>query len=233
MTRRTPRGGDILTPSLILRAYVCGIFPMADSADDPNLYWIEPRQRGVLPLDDFHVPRRLARTIRTTPLSVRVDTDFTGVIEGCAESRPGRRGTWINQPIRDLYGALFRAGNVHTVEVWDGDLLVGGLYGVHIGAAFFGESMFSDVRDASKIALVHLAARLRKGGFALLDTQFLTEHLSQFGGTEIHRDRYLELLEPAVSVDADFCPFDEDRDPEGRRPVPGATILAALDGGDG
>lgn len=233
MVRRAPRDDDILSPSLILRAYVSGIFPMADSADDPSLYWIEPRQRGILPLDDFHIPRRLRRTVRTTPLSVTVDTDFRGVIEGCAASRPGRRGTWINATIRDLYGLLFRSGHVHTIEVRDGERLVGGLYGVHIGAAFFGESMFSDMRDASKIALVHLAGRLRKGGFALLDTQFLTEHLSQFGGIEIERDLYLGELAAAVSVDADFFPFDEDQRPGGRLPVPGRAVLEALGSRDG
>jgi leucyl/phenylalanyl-tRNA--protein transferase len=195
---------DVITPSLLLRAYACGIFPMADSADDPTLYWVEPRLRGILPLDAFHVPHRLARTVRADPYEIRLDCDFAGVIDGCAAERPGRRVTWINETIRRLYGELFRLGHVHTVEAWQGGELVGGLYGLKLGAAFFGESMFSTARDASKVALVHLVARLRRGGFALLDTQFLTAHLAQFGAIEVARDDYLKLLERAIAANAEF-----------------------------
>jgi leucyl/phenylalanyl-tRNA--protein transferase len=187
-----------ITPQVLLKAYSCGIFPMAESADDPALYWIEPQQRGILPLDGVHVPRRLARTIRTTPLEVRVDSDFEGVIAGCAAARPGRRSTWINDRIRTLYRDLFDLGHCHTIEVHKGDELVGGLYGVAVGAAFFGESMFSTERDASKIALVHLAARLIHGGFELLDTQFVTEHLRQFGTLEVDRDEFHRRLDLAL-----------------------------------
>lgn len=201
-----PRRGDddVITPAMLLRAYACGIFPMADSADDPTLYWIEPQMRGVLPLDDFHVPRRLARTVRSGRFEVRFDTDFAAVIDGCAAPGPGRRLTWINAPIRRLYGELFRKGHVHTVETWREGRLVGGLYGVKLGAAFFGESMFARDRDASKVALVHLVEALKTGGFTLLDTQFLTEHLRQFGAMEIARDDYVRLLDDAVSRTASF-----------------------------
>src|SRR3954463_3876673 len=144
-----------ITPQVLLKAYTCGIFPMAESAEDPALYWIEPQHRGILPLDKVHVPRRLARTLRTTRLQVRIDTDIAGVIEGCAASRPGRRSTWINERIRGLYRDLFDLGHCHTVEVWDGGKLVGCLFGVGVNGGFFGEKNFSYVRDASKIALVH------------------------------------------------------------------------------
>lgn len=198
------RDGDVVTPSLLLRAYACGIFPMADSASDPTLYWVEPQLRGVLPLDGFHLPRRLARTVKSDLYEVRVDSDFEGVIAGCAAPRAGRRETWINGPIRGLYGELFRLGHVHTVETWQDGRLVGGLYGVKLGAAFFGESMFSLARDASKVALVHLVARLKRGGFMLLDAQFLTEHLAQFGAVEIPRDDYVGLLDAAVAGEGSF-----------------------------
>ncbi len=194
-----------ITPQVLLKAYTCGIFPMAESADDPALYWIEPQHRGILPLNDVHVPRRLARTLRTTELAVRIDTDIEGVIEGCAASRPGRRSTWINERIRGLYRDLFDLGHCHTVEVWDADRLVGGLYGVALNGAFFGESMFSYARDASKIALVHLAARLAYGGFQLLDTQFVTDHLRQFGTIELNREEFHRLLEQALEIEADFA----------------------------
>jgi leucyl/phenylalanyl-tRNA--protein transferase len=170
-----------ITPQVLLKAYACGIFPMAESAEDNALYWIEPERRGILPLDHVHVPRRLARTIRNGGFEVKVDKSFEAVIEGCAAPRAGRRSTWINGRIRSLYSDLFALGHCHTIEVWRGDELVGGLYGVHLGHAFFGESMFSRVRDASKIALVYLIARLKYGGFTLLDTQFVTGHLSRFG----------------------------------------------------
>ena len=224
-----PRRGDqdIVTPSLLLRAYACGIFPMADSADDPTLYWVEPRLRGVLPLDAFPVPRRLRRSVRSDLYEVRVDTDFDTVITGCAAPRPGRRITWINDTIRYLYGELFRMGHVHTVEAWQAGRMVGGLYGLQLGAAFFGESMFSTERDASKVALVHLVARLRRGGFMLLDTQFFTGHLAQFGALEIKRDASLVRLDETLAGEADFLSFPQDLDRDGL--VCGAETLAALD----
>ena len=206
-----------ITPQVLLKAYSCGIFPMAESADDPALYWIEPQQRGVLPLKTIHLSSRLAQTIRNTPLEVRIDTHFHGVIDGCAASRPGRRTTWINGRIRSLYGELFDAGHCHTVEVWEDGSLAGGLYGVALQGAFFGESMFSTVRDASKIALIHLAARLIHGGFTLLDTQFVTEHLRQFGAHEVERAEFHELLETALQQDGDF--FALERDPAPARIV--------------
>jgi leucyl/phenylalanyl-tRNA--protein transferase len=193
-----------ITPQVLLKAYSCGIFPMAESADDPALYWIEPQQRGVLPLDGLHIPRRLLRTVRITPLKVRVDSNYEGVIDGCAAPRAGRMSTWINTRIRALYRELFDLGACHTVEVWRDDKLVGGLYGVALRGAFFGESMFSTERDASKIALVHLAARLIRGGFTLLDTQFVTEHLRQFGTVELDRAAFQAELERALEHSADF-----------------------------
>lgn len=204
MSRPRRSDDDIVTPSLLLRAYACGIFPMADAVDDPTLYWVEPQLRGVLPLDRFHLPRRLARTVRSDIFEIRIDSDFEAIIDGCASPRPGRRTTWINQTIRRLYGELFRHGHVHTVEAWRQGRLAGGLYGLKLGAAFFGESMFSVERDASKVTLVHLVARLRQGGFALLDTQFLTEHLGQFGAVEIKRNDYLKLLDDALRREAEF-----------------------------
>lgn len=203
-----------ITPQVLLKAYTCGIFPMAESADDPALYWIEPQHRGILPLDGVHVPRRLVRTLRTTPLQVRIDTDIVGVIEGCAASRPGRRSTWINDRIRSLYRDLFNLGHCHTVEVWNDKRLIGGLYGVALNGAFFGESMFSYERDASKIALVYLAARLAYGGFRLLDTQFVTDHLRQFGTVELGRDEFHRLLEKALAVEADFHALPETAQPD-------------------
>ena len=193
-----------ITPEVLLKAYSCGIFPMAESADDPALYWIEPQHRGVLPLDKIHIPSRLKRTVRQDVYEVRVDNDFEGVISGCAASRPGRRSTWINQRIRQLYGELFRRGQCHTIETWLDGRLVGGLYGVRLKGAFFGESMFSRERDASKVALVHLAARLKAGGFKLLDTQFVTEHLRQFGTREVPREDFHRLLEAALDCTGDF-----------------------------
>ena len=209
-----------ITPQVLLKAYSCGIFPMAESAEDNALYWIEPQRRGLLPLDAVHVPARLARTIRTTGMHVRVDTDFPGVIEGCATSRPGRNSTWINSRIRSLYQDLFDLGHCHTVEVWLQERLVGGLYGVALGGAFFGESMFSFERDASKIALVHLAARLVAGGFRLLDTQFVTDHLRQFGTIEVGREEFHRLLDASLLVRGDFLALE-------RSPKP-SEILAIL-----
>jgi len=196
-----------LTPEVLLKAYACGIFPMAENADDPALFWIEPEERGVIPLDGFHVPGRLTRTVRSTRFTVVCDRDFGAVIEGCAEPRPKRARTWINAPIRKLYGGLFDMGHCHTVEVYDEGALVGGLYGVSLGRAFFGESMFHRARDASKIALVHLVARLKLGGFELLDTQFLTDHLKMFGATEVPQERYSKLLARAMREDADLSVF--------------------------
>ena len=193
-----------ITPQVLLKAYACGIFPMAESADDPGLYWIEPELRGVMPLDRFHLSKRLARTVRQDVFEVRVDSDFEAVIEGCAAPAPGRRKTWINQRIRKLYGDLFEIGRCHTVETWREGKLVGGLYGIRLGGAFFGESMFSRERDASKVALCHLVARLKVGGFRLLDTQFVTEHLTRFGAVEVPRRDYHVLLEHALEVDGDF-----------------------------
>ena len=196
-----------LTPEVLLKAYACGIFPMAESAEDPALFWIDPEHRGIIPLDAFHVPARLARTVRATRFRCLCDRDFSAVIEGCAEPGPKRARTWINAPIRKLYRGLFELGHCHTVEVYDGDVLVGGLYGVSLGRAFFGESMFHRARDASKIALVHLVARLRLGGFALLDTQFLTDHLKVFGAAEVSQERYGKLLAKAIREQADMSVF--------------------------
>lgn len=193
-----------ITPQVLLKAYACGIFPMAESADDNALYWIEPERRGVLPLDQVHVPRRLARTIRQERFEIRVDHDFEGVIDGCATPQPGRSSTWINNRIRSLYRELFEMGCCHTVEVWIDKKLVGGLYGVRLAGAFFGESMFSHERDASKIALVYLVARLRFGGFSLLDTQFLTDHLSGFGAQEVSRETFQGLLDGALLGSGDW-----------------------------
>ena len=188
-----------ITPQVLLKAYACGIFPMAESADDPGLFWIEPERRGILPLETFHVPRRLARTVRADLYEIRVDSDFAGVMEGCAAPMPGRRKTWINDRIRKLYGDLHAIGHGHSIEAWQDGHLVGGLYGVRLGRAFFGESMFALARDASKVALVHLVARLVAGGFTLLDAQFVTDHLSQFGAVEVSRRAYQVRLDEALA----------------------------------
>jgi leucyl/phenylalanyl-tRNA--protein transferase len=203
-----------ITPQVLLKAYTCGIFPMAESADDPALYWIEPQQRGILMLDEVHVPRRLQRSIRRGTYEVKVDSDFEGVITGCAASRPGRRTTWINPKIRALYGELFHMGFCHTVETWVAGELVGGLYGVALNGAFFGESMFSTARDASKVALAYLCARLSHGGFSLLDTQFVTEHLRQFGAIEIDRAEFHTRLEKALAHKANFLALPADAAPQ-------------------
>jgi leucyl/phenylalanyl-tRNA--protein transferase len=202
-----------ITPQVLLKAYACGIFPMAESADDPALYWIEPQQRGILHLDQVHVPRRLARSIRQGMYDVKIDSDFEAVIDGCAASRAGRRTTWINRKIRALYRDLFDTGYCHTVETWAGGRLVGGLYGVALNGAFFGESMFSTARDASKVALAYLCARLAYGGFSLLDTQFVTEHLKQFGTVEIDRAEFHALLEKALAHKANFLALPLDASP--------------------
>lgn len=193
-----------LTPELLLRAYAIGIFPMAESRRSAEVRWIEPQYRGLLPLDGFHVPRRLKRTLRQGLYEIRCDTAFPQVVALCAAPRPGRRDTWINPLIEHLYRGLFDMGFAHSVEAWHEGRLAGGLYGVSLGGAFFGESMFSLERDASKVALAHLVLRLKQGGFALLDTQFETPHLAQFGVTEVHRDDYRKLLAEAIATPARF-----------------------------
>jgi leucyl/phenylalanyl-tRNA---protein transferase len=193
-----------VTPDLMLRAYRAGLFPMAETRRGDRLYWLDPEQRGVLPLGAFHLSRRLLRTVLSDAFQVTSDHDFAGVIAGCAAAAPGREDTWINSEIERLFLELFRLGHAHSIESWQGGRLVGGLYGVVIGGAFFGESMFSRVRDASKVALVHLAARLRLGGFHLLDTQFVTAHLAQFGAVEIPRDEYKSMLAASLDVDAQW-----------------------------
>jgi leucyl/phenylalanyl-tRNA--protein transferase len=193
-----------ITPEMLLRAYACGVFPMAESRNDQEVHWIDPRRRGVLPLDGFHLPHRLARTIRQNRFEIRVDSDFEGVLAGCAEPKPGRDDTWINPIILRLMRQLFERGYAHSVECWRQGKLVGGLYGVAISGAFFGERMFSRERDASKVALVHLVLRLKLGGFRLLDTQFVTEHLKQFGAIEIPRADYHRQLAAALAAPARF-----------------------------
>ena len=193
-----------LTPDILIEAYSAGIFPMAESADDPELFWVDPTRRGIIPLDALHVPRRLKRVLRGGGLQVRCDTQFEAVIRGCAEASDTRPTTWINDEIVQLYSALFARGAAHSVECWHEGELVGGLYGVSLGAAFFGESMFSRMTDASKVALVHLVTRLRVGGYRLLDTQFLTPHLAQFGGVEVTRARYHRMLAEALRYRAVF-----------------------------
>lgn len=203
-----------LTADVLLRAYAYGVFPMAEDSTSQELFWIDPEERGILPLDAFHLPRRLRKTVRQNPFTIRVDTAFRQVMEACAASRPGREGTWINDQILSLYTELHEKGFAHSVECWQGGKLVGGLYGVRLGAAFFGESMFSEVKDASKVALVHLVARLRHGGFLLLDTQFVTDHLAQFGAVEIPRADYKLLLQRAVTQQGDFYSLPLDAPPE-------------------
>ncbi|HEV2300927.1 MAG TPA: leucyl/phenylalanyl-tRNA--protein transferase [Stellaceae bacterium] len=212
-----------LTPEILLAAYAAGIFPMAESADDPELFWVDPRRRGILPLDAFHVPRRLRRVVRRGGFEIRADSAFAAVMEGCAEASDKRPNTWINDQIVGLYTELFRRRAAHSVETWRDGALVGGLYGVSLGAAFFGESMFSREADASKVALVHLVARLRRGGYRLLDTQFLTPHLAQFGGIEIARARYRRLLGEALGSTAVFP-----AEPFGEGTAAGAAALATL-----
>jgi leucyl/phenylalanyl-tRNA---protein transferase len=193
-----------LTPDLLLCAYASGLFPMANDRNDPTIHWIEPRRRGVLPLDAFHQPRSLRRLIRRRPFDIRIDRAFSEVIEACAEPRPERPRTWLNDDLIALYCALHRQGYAHSVEAWVEGQLVGGLYGVSLGAAFFGESMFSHQRDASKVALVALVERLRTGGYLLLDTQFVTDHLKRFGAIEISRESYQRQLRRALETQAVF-----------------------------
>ncbi|MFC0482443.1 leucyl/phenylalanyl-tRNA--protein transferase [Gellertiella hungarica] len=196
---RKRSGYQPITPDVLLRAYSIGMFPMAESADDPELFWVEPEIRGIIPLDDFHVSRSLEKAMRRKPFDIRVNTAFEAVMAGCAAAAPDRPSTWINDTIRQLYTALHRFGHAHSVEAWEGDELVGGLYGVSLGSAFFGESMFSRRTNASKICLVHLVERLRARGFTLLDTQFTTEHLKTFGAIDVPKADYARLLEAAMA----------------------------------
>ena len=216
MTRHGDDLDQTITPDVLLKAYACGIFPMAESADDPGLYWVEPERRGIFPLEGLLISKRLARTVKGERFEIRMDSDFDAVIDGCAAPAEGRKDTWINARIRALYGALFRRGHCHTVECWRDGRLVGGLYGVSLGVAFFGESMFHRETDASKVALVHLVARLKADGFVLLDTQFVTPHLASLGAIEVPRARYQRMLEAALPVPARFTP----------QPLPPAEALA-------
>jgi len=222
MTSRDSASSEI-TPEVLLRAYACGIFPMAESADDPTLFWVEPQMRGVIPLEGFRIASRLARTVRSDAFTVTVDAAFKAVIAGCAAPQAGRDDTWINKRIRDLYVGLHELGHAHSVEVWEKGDLAGGLYGVSLGGAFFGESMFHRARDASKVALVHLVARLIAGGYELLDTQYVTEHLRSFGAVEISRKRYIALLDRAIRGEADFHKLPVDR------PIGGADALGIIE----
>ena len=197
-----------LTPEILLAAYAAGVFPMAESADDPELFWVDPPHRGILPLDGFHIPRRLRRVISQGRFTVSCDTAFEAVIRACAEATEKRPNTWINDEIVRLYAALFARGAARSVECWREGALVGGLYGVSIGAAFFGESMFSRETDASKVAMAQLVARLRAGGYRLLDTQFLTPHLARFGGIEITRQHYHRLLAAALAYRGASFPLE-------------------------
>jgi leucyl/phenylalanyl-tRNA--protein transferase len=199
-------GTPHLTPEILLRAYAEGLFPMAERRGDPTLYWVSPDKRGILPLDKLHVPRRLARTLRAERFTLTADMAFRDVMEACAAPGPGRPESWINDEILRLYTALHAGGHAHSIECWQDGELAGGLYGVRLGAAFFGESMFSRQRDASKVALVHLVEGLKRGGFVLLDTQFLTAHLARFGAVEIPREQYLIKLNTALNREA-LWPF--------------------------
>ena len=218
MSRRN-QGFTKITTEMVLRAYSIGIFPMAETADDPSIHWIEPKRRGIIPLDGLHVSRSLAKLIRSDRFQVAIDTDFQSVIEACATTHGS---TWINLPIRSLFSELFEKGHVHSVEVYEKNQLVGGLYGLALGGAFFGESMFHTVTNASKAALVHLVARLNAGGFCLLDTQFLTPHLATLGAIEIDRLEYKSLLANALSVTAEFPLRSE------REPISGEDVLKQI-----
>lgn len=203
-----------ITPDLVLRAYRAGLFPMAERRDGDRLYWLDPELRGVQPLDGFHLPRRLARTVLAGTFEVRCDTAFAEVMHGCAAATPDRPETWINPEIERLFGALHVMGHAHSVECWQDGTLVGGLYGVALGGAFFGESMYSEMRDASKIALVYLCARLIHGGFVMLDTQFVTDHLRQFGTIEVDRAEFHGQLERAIRSEGDFFRLEREPSPQ-------------------
>jgi leucyl/phenylalanyl-tRNA--protein transferase len=193
-----------LTPDMLLKAYAVGVFPMAEDRNDPELFWVDPRMRGIIMLDRFHVPRSLRKAIRRGQFEVTYDRDFEGVIEACAESTDERPRTWINEKIIELYSTLHRMGHAHSVECRLSGQLVGGLYGVSLGGVFFGESMFSRITDASKVALVHLVASLRLGGYRFVDTQFITRHLARFGAVELPRNEYRKLLSQSLGVRAKF-----------------------------
>ena len=214
--RSAPVRPPAITPEIMLRAYAAGIFPMSEAADDPTLFWVEPELRGAIPLRDFHLASRLARTVRSDRFEVRVDTAFGEVIAACAEARPDRPETWINGRIREIFEELHALGHAHSVECWRENRLVGGLYGLSLGAAFFGESMFHRETDASKVALVHLVARLRRGGYRLLDAQFQTDHLAQFGTMEVPRESYARMLDAALGCEGDWRCWPPDVTPDGR-----------------
>ena len=203
-----------ITPQILLRAYAAGIFPMAESAEDNALYWVEPDERGIIPLDGLHISKSLRKTVHRRPFEIRIDTDFAGVIAACAAKTPERKATWINGRIRSLYSQLHRAGFCHSVECWQDGQLAGGLYGVRLGAVFFGESMFSAATDASKVALVHLVARLNHGGFGMLDAQFINPHLERLGAVSLPKVEYQRKLDELLERDADFFAFGGDSDPE-------------------
>ena len=194
---------EVFDAATLLRCYASGVFPMGEARDDPRVFLVEPDERGIFPLDAFHIPSRLKRTVRAEPFDIRVNTAFLSVVDACAAPAAGREDTWINAPIRRLYGELHALGHAHSLECWQGETLVGGLYGVTLGSAFFGESMFSRVTDASKVALVHLVARLKRSGFTLLDAQFITPHLARFGAQEIPQSAYLRKLGPALRLKGD------------------------------
>lgn len=223
-----------LDPEILLRAYASGIFPMADNAGSEEVFWVEPRRRGVLPLRDFHLARSLAKTLKSERFTLTADRAFDAVLAGCAEPAPGRTETWINPLIADAYRALHKRGQAHSIEAWGEDgSLAGGLYGVRMGGAFFGESMFTRARDASKAALAALVARLRIGGFTLLDTQFLTEHLASFGGRELTVRAYRAQLGAALGVSADFFALEGGaaaRAPEVAPPRPTDTVFGPVSG---
>lgn len=193
-----------LTPDMLLKAYAVGVFPMAEDRNDPELFWVDPRMRGIILLDEFHVPRRLRRTIRQGAFTVTFDMEFEAVIESCAQATGNRPRTWINDRIIELYSTLYRMGHAHSVECWRDGQLAGGLYGVSLGGIFFGESMFSRDTDASKVALVYLAASLKLGAYRFIDTQFITKHLVRFGAKEIPRSEYRILLSDALATRAAF-----------------------------
>jgi leucyl/phenylalanyl-tRNA---protein transferase len=207
-----------ITADILLRAYSIGLFPMAESSDSSTLFWVDPKERGIFPLDGLILSRSLAKTLRSDRFEIRADANFDAVVTACAS----REKTWINAEIRRLYRELFDAGRAHSIEAFRNGALVGGLYGVSLGAAFFGESMFHLERDASKVALVHLIARLRLGGYGLLDTQFVTPHLASLGAVEVSRDAYLQMLRQALSIDADFAAWPV------ASPMSGAEALACL-----
>jgi len=197
-----------ITPQVLLKAYACGIFPMAETADDPSIFWVEPEMRGILPLDAFHIPKSLKKAFRKSTFKVVFNKSFMETVSACAEQTDTRRETWINSGIKGLYSELHAMGHAHSVEVYEGEELVGGLYGVRLGRAFFGESMFSRRTNASKIALIHLVYEMRRAGFVLLDTQFTTAHLEKFGVIEVPKNEYHVMLEAALKSETHFLPQD-------------------------